>query len=274
MVVREIKDGSTLLMTQEDHAELSVQFAAHWGNKEFAKLRPYESMIFATTYHDSGYREWEGCPPINMEKGRPYGHRETIPAFERVELEAYVKNIEWVRSHDRYAGLLVSMHRTGLWQNRYGTMSSGKSRNRGEERSQQVRAVIERLEAAQQQEKKSLGGGDARFEAELWFNYRLLQVYDILSLYFCINGYDQDRLTRQVITPVPVAYDTERAVDLEIIPNSEQVVKIVPYPFDCSPLKVSLRGRIVPIRDFTLAEECRETYFKARRVFFDFDISH
>ncbi len=96
MVVREHRDGSAIVSTQEDHAELSAQCAAHWGNKHFAKLRPYKSMVFATTHHDSGYRDWEGCPPINLEKGRPYGHREDPPSFEQVELDAYVRNIEWV----------------------------------------------------------------------------------------------------------------------------------------------------------------------------------
>jgi hypothetical protein len=68
MVVRELKDGRAMVATQEDHAELSAQFAAHWGNEHFSQLRPYRTMVFATTYHDSGYREFEGNPPINVAK--------------------------------------------------------------------------------------------------------------------------------------------------------------------------------------------------------------
>ena len=40
MVIREVDDGSTYVSTQEEHAELSAQFAAHWGNDRFAQLRP------------------------------------------------------------------------------------------------------------------------------------------------------------------------------------------------------------------------------------------
>jgi Protein of unknown function (DUF3891) len=155
MVIRELKNGSSIISTQEDHAELSAQFAAHWGNKKFARLRPYETMVFATTYHDSGYREWEGNPPMNVTKGRPYAHREEIPSFEPVELRAYARNVEWVSSQDRYAGLLVSMHRTGLWQNRYDTFTSPKGRLR--ERSPEVKVVKQQLETKQEEEKKSLG---------------------------------------------------------------------------------------------------------------------
>jgi len=115
MVIRELKDGRCFVSLQEDHAELSAQFAAHWGNDRFSRLRPYQTMVFATTYHDSGYREWEGTPPMNVEKGRPYAHREDVPNFEAVELNAYYKNVDWLSSQDLYAGLLVSMHRTGLW---------------------------------------------------------------------------------------------------------------------------------------------------------------
>jgi hypothetical protein len=33
------------MITQNDHGDLSGQFAAHWGNVNFAHLRPYESMV-------------------------------------------------------------------------------------------------------------------------------------------------------------------------------------------------------------------------------------
>ena len=271
MVVRDLKDGSSIVSTQEDHAELSAQFAARWGNKNFSKLRPYQSMVFATTYHDSGYREWEGNPPMNVEKGRPYGHRENIPEFEPVELKAYVKNVEWVRSRDRYAGLLVSMHRTGLWQNRYNTFTTPKGRIR--ERSVEVKAVLRELEAGQDEEKKALGGGDTRFDRDLWFNFRMLQIYDLLSLYFCCDGYAEDGFKEDLIAPVPLAYDSKEEVDLRIIPTGANSVRMDPYPFDLSPLKVSVRARVIQPARFGAEEECREAYHKAPRCLLTFEIA-
>jgi hypothetical protein len=273
MVVRELPDGSVILITQEDHAELSAQFAAHWGNKSFYKLKPYESMVFATAYHDSGYRDWEGIPPINLQKGRPYNFRETIPGFEERELQAYVRNVDWVRSRDPYAGLIVSMHRTGLWQNRYNTMSSGKGRLRATELSPAVWSIIQKLEAEQSEEKKSLAKGDAGFEEELWFNYRLLQLYDILSLYFCTNGYAENRLTEQSVSPVPVAHDSKEEVDLRLIPISDEVVRFDPYPLLSSPLKISLGARIMAHGNFSSEQECREVYLKSPRVRFEFEVT-
>lgn len=271
MVVRELKDGSAYVSTQEDHAELSAQFAAHWGNETFAKLRPYDSLVFATTYHDSGYREWEGLPPVNPEKGRPYAHRESIPSFEETELRGYVKNIEWLRTRDPYASLLVSMHRTGLWQNRYQTFTSPKGRLR--ERSAEVKAVKEDLEAKQQAERKRLGGDDPSFDAALWVNYRLLQVYDLLSLYFCCDGYAGDQFKEDLLAPVPLGYDTREEADLQILPADGQAVRMTPYPFDVSPLKVSVRARHLPKGPLDSEQACQEVYQKAPRLLLTFAIT-
>jgi len=183
MVIRELKDGSCYVSLQEDHAELSAQFAARWGNARFSKLRPYQTMVFATTYHDSGYREWEGNPPMNVEKGRPYAHREDVPNFEAVELKAYAKNVEWISSQGLYAGLLVSMHRTGLWHNRYNIFNEPAGRLR--ERSAAVQNAKKAMEAKQEELKQTLAAKQPGFANELAYNYMVLQIFDLLSLYVC-----------------------------------------------------------------------------------------
>lgn len=271
MVIRELTDGSSIVSTQEDHAELSAQFAAHWGNDRFSKLRPYSSMIFATTYHDSGYRDWEGNPPINLEKGRPYGHRETVPMFEEYELEAYNRIIDWIRVRDPYASLLVSMHRTGLWQNRYDTFTNPKGRMR--ERSAAVKTVMKDLEARQQEEKRSLGKAEPKFDQDLWLNYRMLQLFDLLSLYFCCDGYREDKLKEDLLAPVPVRYQSNEEVNLRLLPMGERSVRFEPYPFDLSPLTVSVRARRIPAGRYVSKEECGEVYFRAPRSLLSFEVS-
>ena len=271
MVVRELKDGRAIVATQEDHAELSAQFAAHWGNDKFSKLRPYRTMLFATTYHDSGYREWEGNPPINVTKGRPFAHREEIPSFESVELKAYAKNVEWVQSHDPYAGLLVSMHRTGLWHNRYNVFTEPSMRLR--ERSAEIQAAKKELETKQEQAKKTLAAGRPGFEDELAHNYRTLQIFDLLSLYFCCDGYTaDDHFKEYTIAPVRVAYDSPEQVQLRVVPNGNGV-RFDPYPFDVSPLQVSVRARVVSQPAEKSEEAGLEAYQKAQRQILNFQIT-
>ena len=271
MVIRELKDGRAFVSLQEDHAELAAQFAAHWGNERFSQLRPYETMVFATTYHDSGYREFEGNPPINTEKGRPYAHRETVPSFEAIELEAYAKNVDWISSHDPYAGLLVSMHRTGLWQNRYNVFTKPTGNVR--ERSPAVQKAKKDMEAKQQEMKNILATRSAGFDDELSYNYRALQIFDLLSLYFCCDGYNSEREFKSyTIAPIRLAYDNPEEAELTIVPNGPGSVKMSPYPFDVSPLQVSVRARIMRPTNGISHEAGLEAYQKAPRQLLTFEI--
>jgi hypothetical protein len=272
MVIRELKDGRSYVSLQEDHAELAAQFAAHWGNERFSRLRPYHTMVFATTFHDSGYRDFEGNPPMNVEKGRPYAHREEVPNFEAVELKAYARNADWVSSHDLYAGLLVSMHRTGLWQNRYNVFTEPSMRAR--ERSQAVQNAKKAMEAQQNEIKRQIAVHRAGFENELAYNYMALQVFDLLSLYFCCDGYaNETEFKEYAIAPVLLAYDSNETVRLTIKPNGAGAVLFDPYPFDVSPLKVSARARIVAPPAERSESACAEAYHKAPRQSLTFEIS-
>jgi hypothetical protein len=257
---------------QEDHAELAAQFAAHWGNDRFSRLRPYQTMVFATTYHDSGYREWEGTPPMNVQKGRPYAHREDVPNFEAVELNAYAKNVDWLGAQDPYAGLLVSMHRTGLWHNRYNIFTEPAGRLR--ERSQAVQNAKKELEAKQQELKKSLAAQNPGFENELGYNYMALQIFDLLSLYFCCDGYASNEAFKEyAIAPVRVSYESNETVRLTIRPNGAGAVSLDPYPFDAKSIQFSARARIVapPVEKSTAA--CIDAYHKAARQQLTFQVS-
>ncbi len=271
MVIRELDDGSTYVSTQEEHAELSAQFAAHWGNDRFAQLRPYDTMVFATTYHDSGYREWEGLPRMNVEKGRPFGHRERIPGFEATELQAYRRNVEWLRRHDLYAGVLVSMHRTGLWRGRYDVLTSPKPGVR--DLSAGVKAALGELEYQQQQDKAALAAGSPGFEEELWINYRMLQLFDLLSLYFCCDGYGEEGFKEERLAPIPADYTPDGGIELRITPNADGSVKIAPYPFDVSPLQVSVRVRRMQPGRYASEADCREVYYKTPATLLRFDIT-
>src|SRR5215475_10193556 len=193
------------------------------------------------------------------------------PFLEPVELRAYARNVEWLSSQDPYAGLLVSMHRTGLWQNRYQTFTSPKGRLR--ERSPEVKTVMQQLEAKQQEEKKSLSLSSPTFENDLWFNYRALQIYDLLSLYFCCDGYsDDDHFKEERLAPIRLSYDNQTEVELRIIPAGVRSVRMEPYPFDIAPLTVSARARSIPSGTYGSEEACLEAYHKAPRRLLSFEI--
>ena len=164
------------------------------------------------------------------------------------------------------------MHRTGLWHNRYNVLTEPAGRLR--ERSQAVQDAKKALEARQEEVKKQLTAKDPGFPNELAYNYMALQVFDLLSLYFCCDGYaNENEFKEYKIAPVRVSYDSDETVTLTIKPNGPGSVIFDPYPWDISPLKVSARARIIAPPAEKTETACAEAYHKAVREMLTFEIS-
>ena len=232
MIVRKEANGSLVLVGQTDHSRLVGQFAAHWGNERFAAPEPYDSVMRAAVYHDYGWLRYETSPIVNDETGE-------TPDFRQVggrQLDSYQWCVDWMTGIDRYSGLIVSMHRTGLWKSRYGTIAyphrlqhprSARARDRGLHRPPRG------LAGAEQQ--RTLD------PAQVWTNYRLLQVWDLLGLYFCCAEPGEDR-----IEPVPAAYGAGKTDGVRLDHERRRRrarVAFDPYPFDARGAHVQLSGQ-------------------------------
>src|SRR5262245_16219952 len=114
MIVRNEPHGGLLLIAQTDHSRVVGQLAAHWGNRDFAAPRPYDSVVRAATFHDYGWLRYETSPLVDPQSGIPYQFVQ-VPLTE-AQLAAYQWGLDWMTDIDPYAGLIVSMHRTGLWR--------------------------------------------------------------------------------------------------------------------------------------------------------------
>src|SRR5919108_2484687 len=226
MIVRKDADGSLLLIGQTDHSRLVGQLAAHWGNVQFATPRPYESVVRAATFHDYGWLRYETSPLLNPETGEPYQFLK-VPLTD-TQLNAYQWSLDWLADIDPYAGLIINMHRTGLWKGRYKTITHPGGYNL-RTLSPEIEVLIARNEAWQERER-------ARLDAdEVWTNYRLMQVWDLLGLYFCCQDPYDDH-----VDPVPVAYGNGEGVRMALKPLTPRKVEFDPYPFDVRPAHVQL----------------------------------
>jgi Protein of unknown function (DUF3891) len=262
MIRRELPDGTVLMIPQENHADVSAQFAAHWGNAEFAKPNPYESVVFGTIYHDSGHREVEAGLPVDVELGRPYGMRDMPPAAKREDANA--ANVKWISARDPYAGLLAAMHRTGLRKRRYDTVRSAErdyTASPGDEHLG-MDAAFEDLDESLREHLNTL---DAPARDSLWFNYRLLQVYDLLSLYVCCDGYENGNLKPSGLSAVPVAYGEPEEKEVRITPAGSNSVRLAPFPFDAAPLTISVLARHMAPVDARSESDVRGAYYRAPR---------
>jgi hypothetical protein len=258
-------------VTQPDHADLAGQFADHWGGA-VARPDPFESLVVAAYCHDVGWETYDRRPRLDDE-GEPVDFR-GMPADPWIPL--YEDGIDAVVDLDPYAGLLVSLHGTGLRNRRYGLSPEWPETppafeafvEREEDRQQQLlddRLAGEHGEGGRHDDgsdpARALSAADESTlaamhdpdhvpedpDGRLWADYCRLQAWDALSLSFCITdtppGYGE-------VGPVPTADGSEtlsitRADPVDSQEPVDGVFTVDPYPFDTVPLTVTVPTRTV-----------------------------
>ena len=249
MIVRDRGDSWQVVL-QPDHAHLSAQFARAWGNEDgFAAPTPLESVVVASARHDDGWAVWERAPALDRDGRAP---RNFLDVEVPSHLAFYRAMIAAVLDHDPYAGLLVSMHGAGIYRGRYDTQPSLKLTFADE-----VRDQVEAFVAEQEELHARLVAQLGIDEEERWTNYRLLQVYDRLSLYFCQR--DVETGEPEKLEPVPRDY-ANGAVALSIEPVAPWRVRLDPYPFAEEPASFQLVRRVLPKGDNGDADAFRHRF--------------
>lgn len=252
MIVRKQPNGEVMLLTQTDHSRLAGFLASHWGNATFAPLQPYESVTRAATFHDFGWLRYETTPDINPESGEPYTFQ-NLP-FSQPQLDAYQWCVDWLAGVDPYSALLVALHRVGLWRSRFDTITYPAWRYGNITLPPEIESYIERTRPLLDEQRATLGGDT------IWTNYRLLQVWDLLGLYFtCTDPYEH------AVEPVPTAYDGEEltGVRMALHPLNDRHVVVDPYPFDMRPLTLHIPYRGYASASFPDTATFRREYFQA-----------
>jgi Protein of unknown function (DUF3891) len=208
VIVRDLDDAWQVVM-QTDHADLSAVFARAWATP----LSP--ALMIATERHDDGWAVWEQSPRLD-DDGKPVNFLEVDV---RAHLAFYRAGIAAIAEEDEDAGLLVSMHGAGIYKQRYG-LDTALGLTRAAEVQDEVDAFVA------EQEAKFGGEPGDRLE-----DYTLLQLFDRLSLYFCMRdaGVEEAELQGYRIEPVAPWH-----------------VRLSPYPFGVQPLRASLLRRVIP----------------------------
>jgi hypothetical protein len=206
VIVRDLGDAWQVVM-QPDHADLSAEFARAWA----APLKP--SLVTATERHDDGWAVWEQSPRLD-EEGAPVGF---LQVDVRSHLAFYRAGIAAITEEDPDAGLLVSMHGAGIYKQRYGLDTA-----LGLSRAAEVQGEVDEFVA----EQEAKFGGEP---GDRWDDYELLQLFDRLSLYFCLRQGEEAELQGYRIEPVGPWH-----------------VRLDPYPFGDGAGGFSLLRRVIP----------------------------
>ena len=206
MIVRDLGDSWQVVM-QPDHADLSAAFARAWATP----LSP--SLVIATERHDDGWAVWEQSPRVDAD-GKPVGF---LDVDVRAHLAFYRAGIAAITEEDADAGLLVSMHGAGIYKQRYGLDTA-----LGLSRAAEVQGDVDAFVA----EQEAKFGGEPKGR---WEDYELLQLFDRLSLYFCMRDGEEAELQGYRIEPLASWH-----------------VRLSPYPFEAGAGGFSLLRRVIP----------------------------
>jgi hypothetical protein len=219
VIVRDRGDDWQVVL-QIDHADLSGALARAWA----ARGPRHDSLAIAAARHDDGWAVWERSPRIDRDSGKPVNF---LDVDVTSHLAFYRAGIAAITEEDPYAGLLVSMHGAGIYQQRY-----GRDPSLGLSRAAEVQELVDGFVAEQE------AAYDARIaavgvdEEQRWRDYELLQFYDRLSLYFCMRDAE--------------AGDAAELQGYELEPLGPWHVRLRPYPFGDAPARFSLVRRLLP----------------------------
>lgn len=233
MIVRDSGDAWQVVL-QTDHADLSGQLARAWADAG----ERFGSVEIAAQRHDDGWAIWERAPCLDPGSDRP---RNFLDVQVPSHLAFYRACIAAASDHDPYAGLLVSMHGAGIYRQRYG-LDRGLKLTFADEVKDQVDTFVQEQEEAYPRRIAEVGVSEDR----RWADYRLLQSFDRLSLYFCMRDVEGG--------------EPGDAGDFRLEPLGGWRVRMEPYPLAEGSARFTLLRRVMPKRAWTEVEFRREFF--------------
>jgi hypothetical protein len=250
MIVRDLGDAWQLV-AQPDHADLCGAIMHCWGNDSFRRSQASDQLFLAARRHDDGWAVWEREPDIDRD-GRPVGFLEVGIAQHLAFFRAM---IDAVADQDPYAGVLASMHAVGLYTSRYGIDPSPPRVFEGPERTAVDSFVAER-NAAHDAEAERLGIPDS----QRWFDYKLLQFADRLSLYLCLSDFEVGAGADLGPVPRSPEGDGDGDLTLTIDPRGPWETSLDPYPFVRPVVDLTVLRTVLPKGGWGSREEFAEAY--------------
>lgn len=250
MILSYARDG-LVVVRQPDHGTQTGLFAAQWGNEDVPHVGAHTaSQRLAATHHDDGWAVWERRPTLDPGTGQPVQFYQLTP-FEHVPL--YRAGIERASQYDPWAGLLVSMHGAGLYNDRYGTFRLAEQRFNEGERSLVDEFLSDMAHLQQRLAAKTAyplpSGGHVSLVPEVQHEYLLLQVWDRLSLQYAFM-----QAADGIISPLPGWPGGE----LSCTNAGHLTLALHPYPFTTSPAIFPVRASVVPNRPYRHPEDFLE----------------
>ena len=230
MIVQSAAEGAEqFVITMDQHTALSARFAEHFGNEHFEPVEPRSLMLHVIEHHDAGWRELDALALRDPATGLPYNLVKT-PFSHLVETSS--ASPDFNNGCHPYCGLISSMHSWGLYNGRYGmsdkVLLDSLADNNRELADSMLKGEIERQQRLRTQLESDPETAYLTEEGQLFQNYKQLQFFDTLALYFnCVREGERERASFSHV-PLNASKDTEVTIE----PLEVGVYALDPYPFD------------------------------------------
>jgi hypothetical protein len=241
MIVQTASPGKpNLIILQTDHADTCGQIAVAFGNERFAPPEPREPMLFVAAHHDDGWIPVDALVEMDVNTGLPYHLGQTpMPLLLQTNAGSPAVN----EQYHPYSGMMSSMHTVGLYYGRYG-LSDKVFINTvpGYHRTATENMLMAELE--RQDRLKEILEADPETavliqDKVLFHNYKLLQFFDTLGLYF--HMIHEEGRGASTFQNVPQAVGDDVTITINRIEAG--VYTLSPYPFCTAPLTIHYQAR-------------------------------
>lgn len=250
-------DKPRFVITMEQHMTLAGKFARVFGNDRFEAVEPRDVVLYIIDHHDAGWAGLDGAAHVDDRTGLPF-HLIDTP-IDRI-LKTSAASPEFNSRHHAYCGLLSSMHSWGLYNGRYGMSDKVLLDMVDSENRSAADAMLDAELARQERLKAELAAAPETAawveEAHLFQNYKQLQFFDTMALYF--NCAHEGARGPTVFEHVPC--NAHEDLDIAIEPRGDGVYALTPWPFGEDDLEFSFEGRFMtPAADFAATPTSSQT---------------
>ena len=240
IVQRAAPDAQHFIMTMDQHTAFAGELVALFGNDDFEPVTPREEMLYVVAHHDAGWRDLDDKAIRDPDTQLPY-HLVATPMEEIVTTSRLSPDFNSARH--AYCGLISSMHSWGLYNGRYGMSDKVLLNHITSEHRELVDEMLRNEDARQHRLNETLTADPitAKWieEPHLFQNYKQLQFFDTLSLYFHCTPEGERGTT--VFNHVPQSVDND--IDVRIAELDGGRYTLDPYPFAEEEVAITFEGR-------------------------------
>lgn len=243
MIIQTATEGKpNFVIEQKNHARTSGQLARAFGNANFNAPTPKDLVIYIIDHHDEGWESVDALREQSPTTGLPHHLTQTpLPYL----IQTSKASPDFNEKHHAYCGLLSSMHTYGLFNGRYGLSDFIFIEKISAEHKSAADEMLADELTRQARLKTDLATDSVSSawiqEDALFNNYKLLQFFDTLSLYF----HTTHKEARNEVTFLNVPDGKGSNQTLTISPVENEAYVLSPWCFDSESIEVFAEGRYI-----------------------------